>query len=198
MVRPPGCRNDALTSTGYQFRAKELPTLILYLVGLAVFSSWELSLGFPVFTEKEIINSAWSDSRQEKTGSVKTGTDVSKLISVFSLSGFRCCQVPEEANGAMQASLQQKAFLQQSELKSLFCARRCEMDPRPTFLWKEQRSLLFILFQDQIFFPVMRFHNSISPLFFIPRGPTRRQDTCRHGSPWPVVFETTTFLLHLI
>lgn len=61
--------------------------MILYLGFVGVFfSSWELSLGFPVSTgEEEVINSAWSDSCQGNTRSTETGTGVFKLTPVFPL-----------------------------------------------------------------------------------------------------------------
>jgi len=43
-------------------------------------------MGFPVFTgEEEFINSAWSDSCQEKIGNMESGTAVFKLTPVFPL-----------------------------------------------------------------------------------------------------------------
>lgn len=42
--------------------------------------------GLSVFTGKEeIINSTWSDSCQEKIGSMETGTNVFKLTPIFPL-----------------------------------------------------------------------------------------------------------------
>lgn len=98
------------------------------------FFSWELSLGFPVFTGEDYqFSMVWFLSRENwKHGNRDWCFQIN---SSFPHSGFRCCHYAKQEVQHCKYHHSKRCF--SSEVKRLFCERCFEMDPHTEILLKE-------------------------------------------------------------